>query len=174
MDSGQALRVEIAAEASAHADALARVLDAAFGPGRFAKTSERVRELGARHRLDLSRVGLVNGAPVGCCRMYDILVGAKPALFLGPLAVDPAHQRGGLGGDLVEAALAASKAEGLGVIVVGAASFFQPFGFSLIPHGRVLMPGPVDWKRFQWLALRPGALDDLAGPVSAPRAASPR
>ncbi|MGE0828091.1 MAG: GNAT family N-acetyltransferase [Hyphomonadaceae bacterium] len=164
--------IAIAAEQPAQAAALEGVLDRAFGPGRLAKTSERVREQGARHRYDLSRVAVEDGAPIGCCRMHDINVGERAALFLGPLAVDPLNQHAGLGARLVEAALAASRSEGKAVILVGAAAFFQPFGFVRIPEGRVTLPGPVDPQRLLWMALTPGALDGLEGAVSAPPAAS--
>ncbi|MBL8551450.1 MAG: N-acetyltransferase [Hyphomonadaceae bacterium] len=155
----------IVEETAAHAAALEGVLDRAFGPGRFAKTSERVRERGAAHRLNLSRVALFEGAAVGVCRMSDISVGGRSALFLGPLAVDPPHQHARLGGRLVAAALEAVKGEGKPVLVVGAASFFQPFGFARIPDGRVAMPGPVDPSRFLWLSQTHGGLEGLGGMV---------
>jgi predicted N-acetyltransferase YhbS len=48
----------IVAEKPEHDAAIERVLDRAFGPGRFAKTSERVRERGARLELaHLAREG---------------------------------------------------------------------------------------------------------------------
>jgi predicted N-acetyltransferase YhbS len=158
----------IVREAPEHAAALEAVIDRAFGPGRFAKSSERVRERGARHRADLSRVALLDGAPVGVCRMYEVSVGGRSALFMGPLAVDPDHQHARLGVRLVGAALEAAKHERNAVLVVGPLAFFAPFGFAQTPHGRVLMPAPVDPERFLWLATVPGALDGLAGRLEAP------
>ena len=73
-------------EAPAHHDAVERVLDRAFGPGRFAKPSERVREF-ARFRPDLSRVAVSGPVMLGCCRIYEIGIGDQTALFLGPLGV---------------------------------------------------------------------------------------
>ncbi|KAF0174244.1 MAG: N-acetyltransferase [Hyphomonadaceae bacterium] len=149
-----------------------RVLDAAFGPGRFSKVSERVREFAALDR-ELSRVALKGCEVVGCCRIYRVLIGATPALFLGPLAVSPATQGAGLGQDLVGASLRACEASGVGaVIVVGQPRMFAPFGFTEVPRDRIAMPGPVEARRFQWRALRDGGLDGLAGAVRAPRAAS--
>ena len=61
----------LAAETSAHAAQIEGVLDRAFGPGRYAKTSERVRERGARHELALSRVAVNEaGEVIGVCRIY--------------------------------------------------------------------------------------------------------
>jgi predicted N-acetyltransferase YhbS len=160
----------LAAEKPEHAAQIEGVLNRAFGPGRYAKTSERVRERGARHELTLSRVGLdANGDVIGVCRIYAAQAGA-PVFFLGPLAVDPAAQQAGLGIALVHAAVAACRAAGGGAIVlVGAESFFRPAGFSVVPKERVSLAGPVDPARLLWLELRPGGLDKLHGELSAPR-----
>jgi predicted N-acetyltransferase YhbS len=152
--------------------AVENVLDAAFGPGRFSKVSERVREFAFLDRA-LSRVALRGGDVAGCCRIYRISIGSTPALFLGPLAVSPSAQGAGLGQELVKASMLACETSGFGaVIVVGQPWMFAPFRFTEIPRDRVMMPGPVEARRFQWSALREGGLDGLAGVVRAPRAAS--
>jgi predicted N-acetyltransferase YhbS len=152
--------------------AIEHVLDAAFGPGRFAKVSERVREFATLDR-GLSRIALRGQEVSGCCRIHRIAIGATPALFLGPLAVSPVAQGAGLGQALVGATLEACERSGVGaVIVVGQPRMFAPFGFTEIPKEQILMPGPVEARRFQWRALRNGGLDALAGAVRAPRAAS--
>ena len=148
------------------------VLDAAFGPGRFAKVSERVREFAMLAR-GVSRVALIDNAPAGCCRLYRIAVGDAPALFLGPLAVTPHAQGERLGATLLEASLIACDGDvARGILVVGQPRMFAPFGFVEVPKDRIRLPGPVEARRFQWLALHPNGLDALAGAVSAPRAAS--
>jgi len=176
-------------EAAEDADAIERVLDRAFGPGRFAKTSERVRERGAVLARALSRIALAprpealvgSGAfdserpptlsqrgeeIVGVCRMWRIRVGENDALFLGPLGVDPATQHGGVGAALVRACVEAAEASAEHAIVcVGSATFFAPMGFSVIPPGRVAMPGPVDASRFLWRELKAGASATLSGAV---------
>jgi predicted N-acetyltransferase YhbS len=163
----------IVAESAEHGLALERVLDSAFGPGRFAKTSERVRENGAEHRLDLSRVALAGGEPIGCCRIYDISVGGRPALFLGPLAVAPSRRNVGLGALLVGAVMEGCAREDKVLFVVGPARFFEPFGFLRISGARIIMPGPVNRERLLWRPPRPGACDGLDGLISAPRVANP-
>ncbi|MBI1251893.1 MAG: GNAT family N-acetyltransferase [Alphaproteobacteria bacterium] len=150
-----------------------RTLDRAFGPGRHAKTSERVRENGAECLPALSRIALSDGRAIGCCRLWRIAVGEQDALFLGPLAVDPDHQHHGLGADLVRAALnEAAKTHFGAVLLIGAPSFFAPLGFQPAPPA-IALPGPVDPKRFMGFALKPGALETLNGAVTAPRGASP-
>ncbi len=161
-------------EAPAHAEAIERVLDRAFGPGRFAKPSEHVRAF-APALASLSRVASVGPAVVGVCRISGIAIGDAPAFFLGPLAVDPDMQHAGLGHLLVKAAIEACAADGRAgaIVLMGEPSFFSALGFMQIPGGRVQMPTPVEARRLQWLELRDGALDALSGAVSPPRAANP-
>jgi predicted N-acetyltransferase YhbS len=167
---GASMAAQFVNEKPEHAAAIEAVLDRAFGPGRFAKTSERVRERGAGAEPSLSRVALNEaGDVVGVCRIWRVEAGA-PVFFLGPLAVDPAAQSAGLGADLVRAALAGCRSTGgNGVIAVGAARFFEPLGFALVPQGRVALPGPVDPARLLWLELRPGGLEKVQGPLVAPK-----
>ena len=102
----------LTAERPEHHDAIERVLSRAFGPGRYAKTSERVRERGAVLEPALTRVALNDdGEVAGVCRIWRIEAGA-PAYFLGPLAVDPSEQAAGLGARLVQEAVAACRAGG--------------------------------------------------------------
>lgn len=158
------------AEKPEHAEAIERVLDRAFGPGRFAKTSERVREQGAAFEPGLSRVAEnAAGDVVGVCRIWRVKAGVE-LYFLGPLAVDPGAQSAGLGAELTRACVAACRTVGgNGVILVGAATFFTPLGFSQVPAGRITLPGPVDPARFLWCELRLGGLNGAQGVLSAPR-----
>ena len=160
----------LTAEKPEHADAIERVLARAFGPGRYAKTSERVRERGAVLEHALTRVALSDsGDVVGVCRIWRVEAGA-PLFFLGPLAVDPVEQSAGLGLALVREAVAACRAsDGNGVILVGAERYFRPVGFSVVPAGKVILPGPVDPARLLWLQLRPGGLDKVQGELLAPK-----
>src|SRR5262249_26971644 len=67
------LMSRLVSEAPEHHDAIEGVLARAFGPGRFAKTSERVREHGAHFEPALSRVALnEEGAVNGCCRIWSV------------------------------------------------------------------------------------------------------
>ncbi|HRE45662.1 MAG TPA: N-acetyltransferase [Terricaulis sp.] len=160
----------LVAEMPEHAARIERVLARAFGPGRFAKTSERVREQGAVFEPALSRVAVSEaGAVVGVCRIWRVRAGVE-LFFLGPLAVDPDAQMAGLGAALTRAAVDACRASGgNGVVLVGAARFFQPLGFSLVPHGAISLPGAVDPARFLWCELRPGGLSAARGMLAAPR-----
>ena len=160
----------IVAEKPEHAAAIERVLDRAFGPGRLAKTSERVRECGARAEPGLSRVALDDaGEVIGVCRIWRVKAGIE-LFFLGPLAVDPAAQSSGLGLALTREAVTACRVSGgLGVVLIGAERFFRPLGFTIVPKDRIELPGPVDPQRFLWLELRPGGLDRAFGAIGAPQ-----
>jgi predicted N-acetyltransferase YhbS len=157
----------IVAEKPEHATAIERVLDRAFGPGRFAKTSERVRERGARLEPALSRVALDDaGELIGVCRIWRVKAGVA-LFFLGPLAVDPAAQASGLGLALTrEAVIACRVSGGAGVVLIGAERFFRPLGFTIVPEDRLKLPGPVDPQRFLGLELRPGGLDAVRGEIT--------
>lgn len=132
-------------ETGRHAPALEALLNRAFGPGRFAKVSERVREF-ADFAPELSFVAVEDGKVLGCVRMWRVKVGDQPIVFLGPLAVEESERKHGLGALLVERACAATQAAGeAAVVLVGDLPFFSRVGFAVAPA--VGMPGPVDPKR---------------------------
>ncbi len=157
------------AEKPEHAAAIEIVLDNAFGPGRFAKTSERVRERGAAAEPGLSRVAVNAAGEVhGVCRIWRVEAGI-PFYFLGPLAVDPTARSAGLGLALAREAVLACRARGgAGIVLIGAEPFFRPLGFSQVPRNRLLLPGPADPARLLWLELRPGGLGQASGEIGPP------
>ena len=53
------------------------------------------------------------------------------------------------------------------VVLVGDLPYYWPFGFRVVPAGRLELPGPVDPARLLWAELAPGASDSVAGPVRA-------
>ena len=137
----------------------------AFGPGRFAKTAERLRETSAP-LLDLSFVAWADGEAIGCVRQWPVTIGETPALLLGPFAVEQDLRGQGLGAALIAHACEAARLAGHGLILlVGDEAFFGPLGFSAEPARRVRLPGPVDQRRVLVRPLKPGAADDLSGPV---------
>lgn len=148
-------------EQPADADAIEALLDHAFGPGRFVKSSERVREF-AEFRPEMSFCAWDGARLVGVVRMWKVHVGATPAIFLGPLAVRAEGRKFGVGGELVQRACAAAQAAGFPVLLVGDEPYFSRFGFSAAPCKGVRMPGPVNQRR----VLARG-VDLLDGPVTA-------
>ncbi|WP_439476178.1 GNAT family N-acetyltransferase [Brevundimonas sp.] len=135
------LRIEI--EAPADAAAVEALVLAAFGPGRFAKTAERLRE---RARVAAGFVAREDGEIIGSVRLWAIRVGGEPALFLGPIAVAADSRRAGLGADLVQACV--DHAGTTGILLVGDLPYFGRFGFRPAPD--VSLSGPVDPRRVLW------------------------
>ena len=150
-------------------DALAReaLLDACFGEERFAKTCERLRE-GRKPAQGLSLVLHMNGI-VGTVRLWHVSAGPnRPALLLGPIAIEPSLQGLGLGGKLMRVALNRAAALGHGaVLLVGDAPYYERFGFSQKMTEGLWLPGPYERERFLGLELRPDALAGARGLVSA-------
>lgn len=140
------------------------LLDRAFGPGRFTKVSERVRET-AEFAPELSVCAWTQGRLLGCARMWRVAVGGRPAAFLGPFAVEQGERNAGFGARLIERACEAVRAAGeTHVLLVGDEAYFGRLGFAAEPARAVILPGPVDPRRVLVRALAPGAAD-LAGPV---------
>ena len=137
--------LRIVAETPADAAAVEALVLAAFGPGRFAKTAERLRERAAVRAGFVVREG---ARLLGSVRLWSIAIDGAPALFLGPIAVAVDNRKAGLGADLVEACLAHAAAAGLGVLLVGDAPYFGRFGFTVASDVR--LPGPVDPARLLW------------------------
>ncbi|HTX51452.1 MAG TPA: N-acetyltransferase [Caulobacteraceae bacterium] len=161
----------LARERPEDADAVAALVLRAFGPGRYAKAAERLREGGAPE-YDLSFLAWDEDRLVGSVQLWRVTVGGRPAILLGPIAVEPAYRRNGLGGSLISRACVAATAAGHRLIVlVGDMPLFGPHGFT--PAAKVVMPGPVDQRRVLALALVPGAEAELEGAVAAARASNP-
>jgi len=155
----------LVAERLKDADAVERLILAGFGPGRFVKAAERLRE-GRTPLLELSFVAWDRGRIVGCVRQWAVSVGGAPAIMLGPFAVEPAYQSHGLGAALIERACDAAADAGHGLIVlVGDPPYFGPLGFVAAP--KVVMPGPVDPRRVLIRPLRPSADAGIGGLVAA-------
>ena len=171
-ETGRALSVSdpppytIAREAAADAADIEALYDEVFGPGRFAKTAERLREgntafspgcFVARDALGL----------VGVVRLWPVRVGGAPLLMLGPFAVAARRRRNGVGWRLIEEAMKAAEAGGFpGVFLVGDPAYYARAGFIPAPAGSLRLPGPVDARRVLVRACSEGALEGVAGAVT--------
>lgn len=152
-------------ETPAHDPCIDAIADEAFGPGRFVRAAERVREMVA-HDRNLSFVALLDGTVVGSVRLTPIRIGTSPCLMLGPLAVRPQYKAKGIGRRLMAMAETAALLAGETVIMlVGDRAYYMPLGYQPLPVGSVVMPGPVDQSRILGLPLVEGALEEVAGKV---------
>lgn len=150
--------------------ALEHLLDLCFGPQRRTKTSYRLRE-GSRAVEGLSQVIRDEEVGIsGAISYWPLAIGARGtrALLLGPLAVHPLRQNIGIGRFLMNETLAAAKLAGHKlVLLVGDAPYYARVGFTQVPEGQLLLPGPTDPKRLLFLELVEGALSEVRGLVMA-------
>jgi predicted N-acetyltransferase YhbS len=161
--------VTIRNEMPADIDARQHLLDRVWGASRFAKTAERLRE-GRMPAAGLSFVAeRDDGTVVGTVRLWDVCAGpGRPALLLGPLAVDEAERGCGIGGALTRHAVAAARRrKRRAVLLVGDADYYQRFGFSAAKTAALWLPGPYERHRLLGCELLPGALDGARGLVGA-------
>ena len=158
-------KLRLAVEQAQDHAAVDALMRRAFGPGHFAKVSERLRE-GNVARGDLCFCAWSGDTLAGAVRLWPVRAGGSPLLFLGPIGVEEAFRGMGLGALLIERACGAALAAGDPLIaLVGARALFEPLGFSVVPEGRLLLPGPVDPQRIFWRALRPDGEAGIAGAV---------
>ena len=145
--------------------AVERLNARAFGPGRYARSAYRLRE-GIAPDPDLSFVAFVGTLLVGANIMTPIRCGEVPALLLGPLTVDPAFQKGGIGEALALRSLAAAREAGHAlVLLVGDEPYYSRLGFARVPDGRLRFCGPVDPDRLLYRELIPGTFEAINGTV---------
>ena len=164
--------VTIRREKSSDAAAREALLDLAYGPIRFEKPSERLRA-GRAPARGLSFVavggGQKNSKVIGTVRLWEVTAGPDcAALLLGPLAVDPAQRRRGIGSALMRHAMRAAARRGhRAVLLAGDAPYYGRFGFSAERTAGLWLPGLADRSRLLGRELTAGALDGVRGAIRA-------
>jgi predicted N-acetyltransferase YhbS len=159
------LSLTVAAENPRDAQAIERLLERTFGPGRFVLSAYRLREH-VDPLLDLSFTARIGTLLVGSIRQLPIYVGDTKALLLGPLTVEPPFRGRGIGRVLLERALNEAKAKGHRlVLLVGDEAYYSQVGFRKVPKGRATMPGPVDYDRLLMVELVDAAFDGVSGAI---------
>jgi predicted N-acetyltransferase YhbS len=161
--------ISIRTEEPSMAQAVDAFYASMFGPGRFAKTAERLRE-GNRPIAGASLVAEDADGLVGVVRLWPVCVGdSGQAAFLGPLAVHPRRRGGALSFSLMERSIGVCRELGFpAVILVGDEGYYERFGFRRAGRGRFSLPGPVDPDRILIRDLS-GDAGALAGALSVPR-----
>jgi predicted N-acetyltransferase YhbS len=161
------IALTILPESRDDAEAIERLHERTFGPGRYAKTAYRLREE-VPHSLELSFTARIGTLLVGSVWLSPIRIGEHRALLLGPLTVEPAFRERGIGQALIARALKEAAARGHRlVLLVGDEPYYGKAGFRRVPPGRIIMPGPVDPARVLIAELVEGAFNDVAGRVRA-------
>ncbi len=161
------LSLTILPETAEDAEAIERLHERTFGPGRYARTAYRIRE-DIAHRLELSFVARIGTLMVGSVRLSPIRIGTTPALLLGPVTIEPPFRERGIGKTLMERALEQARSKGHKLVVlVGDEPYYGRVGFKRIPKGVATMPGPVDPRRLLVAELAEGAFTGVSGPIRA-------
>lgn len=173
---------DIEVERPEHEAAIEALLDLSFGPGRYAKAAQRLRE-GNTAIPELCYVAFMNVRNeageeerklIGSLRFWPVDIGGVPGLMLGPLAVVPMLRGQGVGINLMRRGLADAKAMGFRlVILVGDEPYYVKVGFGPVPPGRLTMPGPVDPARLLYRELDIGAFGHAHGAIAKPAPQKP-
>ncbi len=149
------------------------VLDAAFGPDRFARTAYKVRE-GTDWLPGLSFAALDEGEHIaGTIQCWPVALTdpngrAHPMIMVGPVAVLPGLQGKGYGKALVTASLTAIDPRApLPQVMIGDLDYYgRFFGFSAANTGGWKLPGPWDPARLLCRTANPAVLpaEGMLGP----------
>ena len=155
----------IRAERAADVATREALLDACFGENRHGRTCPRLRD-GRAPAAGLALAAMREGTLVGTVRLWHVSAGGRPALVLGPLAVDPACRELGIGAALMHQALAAARARGhAAVVLLGDGPYYARFGFSAEKTGDLTLPGLFERERLLGLELQAGGLDGASGTI---------
>ena len=167
----------IRAERASDVVAREALLDACFGLNRHTRTCQRLRDGRAPAEglaLSVVRQAREEYRLVGTVRLWHVSAGGRPALMLGPLAVDAECRALGIGAALMDHALQATRQRGHGaVILLGDAPYYARFGFSTAKTAELSLPGPFERDRLLGLELRKGALDGASGMIAPDNAMAP-
>ena len=164
--SSKAAPFAIRAERTSDVAARETLLDACFGDNRHMRTCQRLRDGHVpAEGLAFSAVG-PDGQLVGTLRLWHVSAGGVPALVLGPLAVNSAYRKLGVGAALMVHAIAAATARGhRAVLLLGDAPYYSRFGFSADKARELALPGAFERERLLALELVPRALDGAWGMI---------
>lgn len=135
-------------EEPADLESIHHVVAKAFGSQAEAELVERIRA-SERFLPELSLVAEIDDVVVGHVMISGATVnnpsGERSIVMLSPLAVDPAHQRRGIGAALVLAALDGAAARGEPLVVLeGNPAYYGRFGFEHAAPLGLALPLP-DW-----------------------------
>jgi predicted N-acetyltransferase YhbS len=155
----------IRAERASDVPAREALLDICFGENRHGRTCQRLRD-GRLPAAGLAFAAVRGRRLVGTLRLWNVTAGGRPALVLGPLAVDPSCRQLGIGAELMQQALEAARARGhAAVILLGDEPYYARFGFSTATTGNLALPGPFERERLLALEFVAGALDGASGMI---------
>ena len=134
---GMTITFDIRDETPADLAAIRAVTKAAFADMAYSSQTEAeiIDELRAAEAIRLSLVAAAHSMVVGNVVFSDVTIGGRDGWAgLGPVSVQPARQRSGVGSALIREGLARMRAEGAaGCVLVGDPGYYARFGFKAVP-----------------------------------------
>lgn len=133
---GDELRPAVRPERDDDADAIGRTIAAAFDTHPYSHSAESaiVAALRAAGALTVSLVAEMDGDVIGHVAASPVAISDSAVRWfgLGPISVDPAHQRKGVGSAMTRRALGEleTSAGARGCVVLGDQNFYRRFGFA--------------------------------------------
>lgn len=154
--------------------AVEALLDSAFGADRRTRTAYRIRT-GTAPLPELSFAAVrEDGALAGSIQCWPVELacdggGTVPMVMVGPVAVDPRWQQGGIGRALMDRMLEAVPGSGVAgadaLMLIGDPEYYgRFFGFTAQHTGGWRLPGPFEPHR---LLARGTGVPDCAGALGA-------
>ena len=141
---------EIRAERPEDSHAVEALVEAGFGPGRYAKSAWRLRE-GVHAEPGLSFVAIEGGSLRGSVRFWPVFVGAAPALLLGPLAVDGEQRGRGIGIALMNEGIEEARRLGhRALLLVGDLPYYARVSFYALAARQREIPRAGGTLRASW------------------------
>ena len=155
--------MDIRLQADTDAQAVAGLMTAAFGAVRSQRAVWHLRPGPPVESLCL--VASKNNKICGSLRFWEVLVGGRPQLLLGPLAVQPDLHGQGFGRALVIDGLRRAQQQNRWdfVLVSGDPDYYPKFSFKPAADGQFIWPGDIAPNALQIRALNKTGLDDLPG-----------
>ena len=117
---------------------------------------------------EISLAAEVNDSIVGFilyvrCRI-ETETGDVEVLTFGPLCVDPAYQKMGIGKELLLESIKLAKARNYkGILICGVPTYYPKFGFKTADHFGITMPDGSNFDAFMGYELQEGGLRDNKG-----------
>ena len=146
--------------------AISTLMADAFGPKRDARSVWKLRPGDPVARLCL--VMRRGGECVGSLRFWEVLLGERVILLLGPLAVSPAMRGKGIGRELIASGLERTRGGPWELVLVsGEVDYYPQLGFVPATPYNLDWPGFIEPERLQFFELVEGALAGLGdGPLA--------
>jgi len=166
------MKVTIRPETRSDVATIKEVCDQAFGRKAEGLLVDRLRAL-EEFEPALSLVADVGAKVVGYVLLLPVWVRADGAqhlgLTLGPIAVAPAHQGQGIGGQLIQAAHQAGRTLGYPfVVLLGHPGYYPRFGYKMAALWELTNPWGIHNEAFMALELVDGGLAGVSGLVDYP------